>query len=116
MVKTWPGIRHRSSVATFRSASGGQRRQLLDRLVDAEGRRTLARWELPEGLQELRGDRGRVEDQEVVPEQPLVVGVRGDVGVLERVGTEVEQLRHPQRHERLGPYLERSRHSLLHED
>ena len=40
---------------------------------------------------------------------------RRDVGALERVGAEVEQLRDPHRHERLSPDLEGARNALLHE-
>ena len=61
-------------------------------------------------------DGRRGEDEVGVVEHPVVVGVRGDVGALERVGAQVEELRHAQRDERLGPDLQRPLHPLLHED
>ena len=51
-----------------------------------------------------------------VVEEPVVVGVRGHVGALERVGAQVEQLRDAQRHERLRPDPQRPLRPLLHED
>ena len=51
-----------------------------------------------------------------VVEDPVVVGVRGDVGPLVGVGAQVEELGHPQRDERLGPDLQRALDALLHED
>ena len=49
-------------------------------------------------------------------EQPVVVGVRGDVRPLVRVGPQVEDLRHPQHRVRLGPDVERAAGALLQED
>ena len=53
-------------------------------------------------------DGRRRQDDVGVVEQPVVVGVRRDVGALERVRAQVEELRHAQRHERLGPDLQRA--------
>ncbi len=39
----------------------------------------------------------------IVVDEPIVVGVRGDVSALERVGSQVEEFRNTQRHERLRP-------------
>src|SRR5215211_5412094 len=85
--------------ATVSSSSPrGQRAlELLDDLIDGEAGGRLARWELLEGRQELGDHPGGGEDDVVVVEQPVVVGVRGDVGALERVGGQVVELRHPQR-------------------
>src|SRR5215467_2319932 len=49
-------------------------------------------------------------------QEPVVVGVRSNVGALERVGSQVEDLRHAQGSERLCPYAHRSFASLLHEN
>lgn len=53
--------------------------------------------------------------QEGVVEQPIVVGVRGNIRAFIRIGPEVEDLRYPQVGERIGPNEHRSRGSLLHE-
>ena len=57
----------------------------------------------------------RRQDDVVVVEDPVVVGVRRDVGALERIRPQVEELRDPQRDERLGPDLQRALDALLHE-
>ena len=75
----------------------------------------MPRRELLERVEEHRRHRRRVEDEEVVPQEPLVVGVRRDVGVLEGVGAQVEQLGHPQRGERLRPDPQRALAALLGE-
>ena len=58
-------------------------------------------------------DRGAVEHQVDAVDQPVPVGVRRDVGALERVGAQVEQLRRPQWGERLEPDLQRALAALL---
>ena len=52
----------------------------------------MPRRELFERLEELRRHRRRVEHEEVPAHEPVVIGVRSDVGVLIRVGAQVEQL------------------------
>src|SRR3954447_16351644 len=61
-------------------------------LVDGEAGRLLTRRELFEALKEL-GDkrRGRKHENAAV-NQPVPVGIRGDVGALEGVSPKVEQL------------------------
>ena len=70
--------------------------------------RLLPGRELLERLQELVVDRSGVEHDVVVVEEPVPVRVRRDVGPLERIGAQVEDLRHPQRDERLGPDPQRA--------
>ena len=50
----------------------------------------------------MTSDRRRQHDV-VVVEQPVVVRVRRDVGALERVGAQVEELRHAQRRRTARP-------------
>ncbi len=61
-------------------------------------------------------DRLRGQDQVRLGEVPVPVRVRGRVRPLERIGAQVEELRHAQRDERLRPQLEGSARPLLHED
>ena len=61
-------------------------------------------------------DRRRGQRDVVVVDEPVVVRVRGHVGTLERIGAQVEELRHAQRHERLRPDPQRPLRPLLHED
>ena len=70
---------------------------------------------LVEGFRELRRARLRRIDEIGVVQEPVVVRVRGDVRELVRIGAQVEQLRHPQSRERLGPDLHGSLAALLHE-
>ena len=53
--------------------------------------------------------------QEDVIHQPVVIGVRGDVGALVRIGAQVEDLGNPQVDERLRPQGQRARDLLLQE-
>src|SRR5262249_3699719 len=67
--------------------------------------------------EELADDRGRAEDHAgTVGDQPVVVGVRRDVGALVGVGAEVEELRDAQGRERLGPDAHGALDALLLED
>jgi hypothetical protein len=77
---------------------------LLDDLVDAEARWSLARRILLKGCQELADQRLYCEaDRPGVPYHPVVVAVRRDVGPLIRVRLQVEHLGQAQSRERLGP-------------
>ena len=83
--------------------AGGERcLQLGDGLIDREAGRLLTRRELLERLEELADDAAAA-----IPgrrcRHPILVRVRRDVGALEGVGAQVEELRDAQRHERLGP-------------
>src|SRR5262249_5821050 len=63
--------------------------QLLENLVDAEARGFLARRVVLEGREEF-GDIGLGRHhQEGVVQQPVVIGVRGDVGALEGIAAQV---------------------------
>ena len=75
----------------------------------------LSRWELLEGLEELGHHSRRREHEVRLVDEPVVVGVRGHVGALERVDSEVEDLRDAKWDEGLGPHLQRPLHPLLHE-
>ena len=48
-------------------------------------------------------------------EQPVVVGVGGDIGALERIRPQVEDLWHPQLGERFRPHTQRALGALLEE-
>src|SRR5262245_53598366 len=61
-------------------------------LVEVEAGGLLALRIFPEGLQEVADIRLRRHQQINVADQPIIVGVRGDVGALERIGTEVKDL------------------------
>src|SRR5262245_24330518 len=69
-----------------------RRLQLRNGLVDREARRVLPRRELLEGLEELGDDGRRGQDEDAVVDDPVPVRVRRDVGALERIGTQVEEL------------------------
>ena len=73
--------------------------QLGHGLVDAEAGGALARGIFLERIEEFhcRG-LGGVND-EGLREEPVVVGIRRDVGAFERVGMQVEELGQPQRGE-----------------
>jgi hypothetical protein len=90
--------------------------QFLHDLIQAEARGLLARRELLEGGQEV-ADVGLGRHQQVGPvEQPVVVGVGGDLSALVGVAAQVEDERHAQRHEGLGPGAEGAGGLLLQED
>lgn len=90
---------------------------LLDDLVDAEARRPLARRIVLECSEEFsRHGRCGEEDSSAVGHQPVVVGVRGNIGSLVGVRPKVEQLRDPQARERFRPDPHRSLRALLLED
>src|SRR5688572_20636873 len=70
-------------------------RQLLHHEVQAEAAGLLARRELLEGGEELADDVLSRDADEGVVEPPVVVRIRRDVCPLERIGSQVEQLREP---------------------
>src|SRR5262245_56013022 len=117
-----PGTRFRTRVRTVAPAEvrgrllAQPRPQLLHGLVDRERGGALARWELLERLEERADDRGGRERDPRFRHDPVPVGVRGDVGALVGIGAEVEELREPQRRERLRPHLQRPLAALLDED
>ena len=85
-------------------------------MIDREARRLLPGRIILEGRQELADIGFRRDHQEGVVEQPVVITVGRDVGALVRIEPEIENHRHPQVGEGLGPHLECSRHPLLGED
>ena len=92
----WVSARRRSRRRSSPPSAAGAARgvaHLGHRLVDGEAGRLLARREVLERRQERPHDRLRREDDVVMVEEPVVVRVRRDVGPLERVGSQVEQLR-----------------------
>ncbi len=72
--------------------------------------------ELEQCLEVLGNERLRRDEQEGMVEHPVVVGVGRDVGSLERVGPEVEQLGHSQLHHGLTPDPHGAGRPLLQED
>src|SRR5215212_10809381 len=66
--------------------------ELGDHLIDREAGRLLAGREVLEGSQELGHHRGRRQRDVVVVEEPVIVGVRRDVGPFEWVGAQVNSL------------------------
>src|SRR6185369_8806390 len=89
--------------------------RLIERLVDAEARRLLARRELLEGLEEHADQSlGRHEEEHAVGSPLLVEHGRVFAGPLERVTPQVEERRETQPNERLLPDSEAVR-ALLHE-
>ena len=89
--------------------------QLLHHVVEIEAGGLLPLREFLERHQELAHVVLGGNHQEHVVEQPVVVGVRGDVRPLVGVRPQVEHLRHPERGERLGPDLQRPPDPLFHE-
>src|SRR5215467_4897568 len=94
----------------------GRLLHLLQDFVQVEGGRLLALRVLPERRQELADERLSRHEHECVIEDPIVVGIRGDVCPLVGIRPEVIELRKPQGHERLGPDTQRPWSALLHED
>src|SRR4051794_13187995 len=86
------------------SISAG-RRQFLHHLIDGKTRRLLSRWVILERRQKLANDRLCGDQEEYVIHQPVIIGIRGDIGTLVGVGPQIEDLRNPQVSERLGPEL-----------
>src|SRR5262245_41234545 len=81
---------------------------LLEYLVDAEARGFLTWRIVLEGREEF-GDIGLGRHhQEGVIQQPVVIGVGGDVGALEGIAAQVEELGQPQCREGLRPDPERA--------
>lgn len=64
---------------------------------------SLGRRVFLEGSEECRRVFPGWHDQEGVTEQPVVAGVRRDVGLFDRIGAQVEHLRQAQLGEGLGP-------------
>src|SRR5262245_58656037 len=88
---------------------------LVHDLIDAEARGFLARRVFLEALQKLCHSALGGNQNEDVVENPIPVSVGGDVRHFIRIRTQVENLRHAQRHKRLGPDLHRSLGALFHE-
>src|SRR6266850_2535746 len=107
--------KRRTSSAAILSVSRAARGlvHLLQRLINGEARRLLARRKLFESRQEWSDDRLRRQHQVAAVEEPVVVRVRRDVGALERIGPQIEELRNAQRCERLRPDPHRPRHALF---
>src|SRR6516165_3335781 len=76
---------------------------LAQHVVEVEARGFLALRILRKSLQELPDKALRRHQQIHVIDQPIVVGDRGDVGALERIRAEIEDLWHAKVYERLGP-------------
>src|SRR5262244_2616898 len=76
---------------------------LLDHLVDAETRRTLARRIVLERLKELADRRQHAVQDPGVGHEPVVIRVRGNIGPLVGVGAQIEHLRKAQLGEGFGP-------------
>src|SRR5262245_21378474 len=88
---------------------------VVQRLVDAEARRRLARRELLEGLEEFPDDGLRGHEQKCAVSRPFCaeyVGVLGDA--FKGVAAKVVDLRYAQRYERILPNAKTMR-TLLHE-
>src|SRR5262249_24160076 len=85
-------------------------------LIQVEAGRLLPLRVLLERRQELAHVVLGRHEQEGVVHHPVVVRVRRDVRALVRIGPEIEELRHPQGHEWLGPDLQCPAHPLFHEN
>src|SRR5258705_9172659 len=87
---------------------------LLHELVDAEARWPLARRILLEGGQEWRHDGLRRDEwTRSVRYEPVIVGIRRDIGAFVGIGPQVEEFRDTQLGKRLGPDSHRARRALL---
>src|SRR5262245_44098781 len=111
-IPRFPAIGHAAPIGTTRVIEASL--HLLDDLVDAEARRPLARRVFLESLQELTNHGGTdLYCAGSIRNEPVVIGVGGDIGSLIGIGPQVEQLRHAQARERLGPDAQRPRRALL---
>src|SRR5262249_25421937 len=89
---------------------------LFQCLVYGEGGRLLARREFLERFQKGRKYRLGCQGDEVMIEEPVIIGIRRDVSALEWICSQIVDFRYPARHERLSPGPHGSRNSLFHED
>src|SRR5262245_64329622 len=85
----------------YRRLFAGRLLHLLQDFVQVEGGRLLPLRVLSERRQELADESLSWYEHERVIEDPIVVGVRGDVCPLVGIRPEVIELREPQGHERL---------------
>src|SRR5262249_28137319 len=86
---------------------------LTEHVVEVKAGGLLALRILPERLQELPDKGLRRHQKEDVIDKPIVVRDRRDVGTLEGIRAQVEQLWHAQGDEGLGPHFHRARLSLF---
>jgi hypothetical protein len=88
---------------------------LLHDLIGAKAGWPLPWWVFLECADELANYSLRGYHQERMAQQPIVVGVRRDLGALIRVHPQIEHGRGPHADERITPDRERSFHSLFAE-
>src|SRR6516162_5451537 len=103
---------------TRRTATGlgvGALLHLPEYFVEVEAGGLLALRVVPEGLQEFPDKGLRRHQHKDVIDKPVVVGYRRDVGALEGIGPEIEQLRHTKRNKGFRPDPHRTRLSLFGE-
>src|SRR5271167_3374814 len=86
--------------------------QLRHYLIDGEASRLLPRRILLERRQELPDQGLRRNEQEDVVHDPVVIGVRRDVSMLQRIGSKIKQLRNAQVSEWFSPELKRASGTL----
>src|SRR5580692_9652292 len=89
--------------------------QLRQHLIDGEARCLLSRRKLLERCQKLSDQGLRRDEQEDVVHNPIVIGVRRDVGVLVRIGPQIEELRNSQMSEWFSPEFKCASGTLLGE-
>ena len=102
-IDTPPGVRTLIAAA---SASAGLVLDLLFGSFQVEGAGRLAGRIVLHGHEELRGHRWIGTRTKTTVEEPVVVGVRVVLGLLERVAAQVEEQRHAQFDEGLAPDAE----------
>src|SRR5205085_9799512 len=94
---------------------GPSRLRSPERVVEIEAGSLLALRILPDGSDEFPDvSLGRHQQEDVV-DKPIVVGDRSDVGALERISAESEQLWHAKGYKRLGPDTHRAGLPLFRE-
>ncbi len=89
---------------------------LFQHLIDAEAGRLHARWEFLESFQELPDQKLRRIGQVDAVNQPIPVGVRGNVRSFEWVSTQVEHLGYAQEDKRFCPDQDCALDTLLGKD
>src|SRR6266436_383929 len=90
--------------------------ELLQYLINGEARRLLPWWVVLERRQEPAHHLLCRHQQVGVIEDPVPVGVRGDIRKLERIRPQIVHLWNPQRYERLRPDLHGALQPLLRKD
>src|SRR5271166_2744100 len=83
--------------------------ELRKDFIHVEASCLLPLWVIPERHQKLTHIVLCRDKKEGVVEQPVVIGIRGDVGALVRIRPQVEYFRNPQIRERVGPNEQCSR-------